>query len=158
MWRATKALACQTRPISGNFVPAQQSASPHVGVGQVKLMGVLDIYYYFIKITFFFALVRAQLKSDLIKDHFIFLGVLYTAAVWFLSYMFMVSSRGPDSVPGRDWAWEIQLSTALNQTRWVTWLAETLLLSTLYFKLMAKFDEGVIFWTLLLLGILVALF
>ena len=36
--------------------------------------------------------------------------------------------------------------------------AETFLLSTLYFWLMAKFDEGVIFWTLLLLGVLVVWF
>ena len=41
---------------------------------------------------------------------------------------------------------------------WVAWLGATFLLATTYFKLLAKFDEGVIFWTLLLLGILVALF
>jgi hypothetical protein len=116
----------------------------------------IAVYYYFIKITFFFALVRAQIKSDLLKDHFLFLGVLYTAAVAFLSYAFLVSWQGQDIVPGR--GWELQLSRAFGQTQWVVWLVETLLLSTLYFKLMAKFDEGVIFWTLLLLGILVALF
>jgi hypothetical protein len=117
-----------------------------------------DIYYYFIKIMFFFSLVRAQIKADLLKDHYVFLGVLYTAAVTFLSYAFFVSWQGQDNVPSRDWAWEIQLARTLSSTRWVAWLGETLLLSTLYFKLMAKFDEGVIFWTLLLLGILVAVF
>jgi hypothetical protein len=113
-------------------------------------------YYYFIKIVFFFALVRAQIKSDLMKDHFLFLGILYTGAVAFLSFAFLVSWQGQDIVPGR--AWEYQLSQALGLTQWKVWLGETLLLSTLYFKLMARFDEGVIFWTLLLLGILVALF
>jgi len=114
------------------------------------------VYYFFIKITFFFSLVRAQIKADLLKDHFLFLGVLYTAAVAFLSYAFLVSWQGQDIVPGR--AWELALSRTLGLTQWVVWLIETLLLSTLYFKLMARFDEGVIFWTLLLLGILVALF
>jgi hypothetical protein len=113
-------------------------------------------YYFFIKIVFFFSLVRAQIKSDLLRDHFLFLAVLYTAAVAFLSYAFLVSWQGQDIVPGR--AWEFQLSKATGQSQWVVWLGETLLLSTIYFKLMAKFDEGVIFWTLLLLGILVVLF
>jgi hypothetical protein len=66
-----------------------------------------------------------------------------------------VSWQGEDIVPGR--AWEAQLSRALNQSQWRVWLGETLVLSTFYFKLMGKFDEGVIFWTLLLLGILVAI-
>ena len=114
------------------------------------------VYYFFIKITFFFSLVRAQIKSDLLRDHFLFLGVLYTAAVAFLSYAFLVSWQGQDIVPGR--VWELQLSQTLGLTQWQVWLGETLLLSSLYFKLMARFDEGVIFWTLLLLGILVALF
>src|SRR5262245_48485342 len=33
------------------------------------------------------------------------------------------------------------------------WMVETLLLYRLYFWLMAKFDDGVIFWTLPLLGL-----
>ena len=52
------------------------------------------IYYYFIKITFFFSLVRAQVKYDLLRDHYLFLGVLYTAAVAFLSLRFLVSWKG----------------------------------------------------------------
>jgi len=119
-------------------------------------MFTLSIYYYFMKILFFFSLVRAQVKSDLLKDHFLFLGALYTAAVAFLSYAFLVSWQGQDIVPGR--VLELRLSQTLGLSQWVVWLIETLVLSALYFKLMAKFDEGVIFWTLLLLGILVALF
>jgi hypothetical protein len=113
-------------------------------------------YYYFIKILFFFALVRAQIKSDLMREHYLFLSMLYTAAVAFLSYSFLVSWQSEDVVPGR--ILEAQLSKLLGPPQWRIWLGETLLLSALYFKLMAKFDEGVIFWTLLLLGILVALF
>jgi hypothetical protein len=113
-------------------------------------------YYFFIKIVFFFSLVRAQIKSELIKDHYLFLSVLYTAGVAFLSYAFLVAPQNQNIVPGR--ALEAQVSQILGLTQWQAWLAETLLLTTLYFKLMAKFDEGVIFWTLLLLGILVVLF
>jgi len=113
-------------------------------------------YYYFIIIVFFFSLVRAQIKSDLMKDHFLFLGILYTGAVAFLSYVFLVSWQGQDIVPGR--AWEFQLSRTLGLSQWKVWLGEKLLVSTIYFKLMARFDEGVIFWTLLLLGVVVAIF
>jgi hypothetical protein len=113
-------------------------------------------YYYFIKIVFFFSLVRAQVKSDLMREHYLFLSILYTGAVAFLSYAFLVSWQGQDIVPGR--VLEAQLSQLVGASQWKVWLGETLILTVVYFKLMAKFDEGVIFWTLLLLGILVALF
>jgi hypothetical protein len=75
------------------------------------------------------------------KDHYVFLGVVYTLGIAFLSYVFLLSYQ-----PAPDYrAWQI-------------WLAKTLVLATLYFWLMAKFDEGVIFWTLLLLGILLVWF
>jgi hypothetical protein len=118
-------------------------------------MTTIFLYYFLIKITFFFSLVRAQVKYDLIKDHWLFLGILYTAAVAFLSLTFLVSWQGQD-FPQR--YLEYQVSQRLGVTLWVAWLLETLVLSTVYFKLMARFDEGVIFWTLLLLGILVAIF
>jgi hypothetical protein len=110
-------------------------------------------YYFFIKIVFFFSLVRAQIKSDLIRDHYFFLAILYTGAVAFLSYVFIVSWQNPNWAP-----WVVQPALSLGITPWQAWLGQTFLLSTLYFWLMAKFDEGVIFWTLLLLGLLVVLF
>lgn len=90
------------------------------------------------------------------REHYLFLAFLYTLAVCFLSYVFLVAPQSEEVVPGR--MLEAQLSVLVSQPQWRVWLVETLLLSALYFKLMAKFDEGVIFWTLLLLGILVALF
>jgi hypothetical protein len=116
-------------------------------------LSIFDTYYYFIKIIFFFSLVRAQIMSDLLREHFLFLGMLYTAAVAFLSYVFIVSWQNPHWAP-----WTIQAGSMLGVSPWVAWLGATFLLATTYFKLLAKFDEGVIFWTLLLLGILVALF
>ncbi len=119
------------------------------------MIETISLYYYLIKITFFYALVRAQFRYDLIKDHYLFLGILYTACVAFLSLCFLVSWAGQD-FPQR--ALEFRVSQTLGITLWQAWLIETLILSTIYFKLMARFDEGVIFWTLLLLGIFVAIF
>jgi hypothetical protein len=118
-------------------------------------MSTIVLYYYLIKIGFFYSLVRSQVKYDLLKDHYLFLGILYTAAVAFLSYAFIISWQG-QSIPDRNL--ELRVSAALGVTPWVAWLGETLVLSTIYFKLMARFDEGVVFWTLLLLGLLVAVF
>ena len=119
------------------------------------MLDMVSLYYFLIKITFFYSLVRAQFKYDLVKDHYLFLGILYTAGVAFLSLCFLVSLQGQD-FPQR--YLEYRVSQALGVTLWVAWLLETLILSTIYFKLMARFDEGVVFWTLLLLGILVAIF
>jgi hypothetical protein len=112
-------------------------------------------YYFFIKFVFFFALVRAQIKSDLIKDHYLFLGIFYTAAVAFLSFALIKSW---EILTWANWNWQIRLAQGLGISNWQCWLGQTFLLSTLYFWLMAKFDEGVIFWTLLLLGLPVVLF
>ena len=96
-------------------------------------------YYMFMKIVWFFSLVRSQIKFDTLTDHWLFLGILYTAGITFLSYVFIMAPQTPPIYPWRNW--EI-------------WLAQTLVLSIIYFWLMAKFVEGgVIFWTLLLLGI-----
>jgi hypothetical protein len=118
----------------------------------------ISIYYFFIKIVFFFSLVRAQIKSDLLRDHFLFLAIIYTAAVAFLSYAFFVSWKG-QIFPDR--YLEVSVSQAVGLswvTPWVAWLGLTLVLSAIYFKLMAKFDEGIVFWTLLLSGMLVVLY
>ena len=113
------------------------------------MLASISIYYFLIKITFFYSLVRAQVKYDLVRDHYLFLGILYTAAVAFLSLCFLVGWKG-QNFPDRQL--ERYVSQMLGITLWQAWLIETLILSTIYFKLMARFDEGVIFWTLLLLG------
>jgi hypothetical protein len=110
-------------------------------------------YYLAMKGVFFFSLVRIQIQFETMKDHWLFLGVLYTLGVAFLSYVFLV---GPMDFP---WPpWQRQVAATIGISPWQSFLAETLLVSTLYFWLMAKFDEGVIFWTLLLLGILLVWF
>jgi hypothetical protein len=94
------------------------------------------IYYYVMKTVFLFSLVRIQVQFETMKDHWLFLGVLYTAGVAFLSFVFIIA---PQEVP--------------DYRSWQIWLAKFFGLSTLYFFLLARFDEGVIFWTVLLLGL-----
>ena len=66
-------------------------------------------YYLVMKAVFFFSLVRIQIKFDTMKDHWLFLGRLYTAAVAFLSYVFLMSWQDFLGRTGsvrwrRDWA------------------------------------------------------
>ena len=116
------------------------------------------VYYFFIKIVFFFSIVRVLVAYEPMHRHTLFLGILYTAAVAFLSYVFIQSMLPRFTM---DRAWELAVADAIGVSRdktWFIWLAETFLLSTVYFKLICKFEEGVVFWTLLLLGFLVVLF
>lgn len=105
-------------------------------------------YFFLLKIVFFFGLVRAQVRYDAIKDHWLFLGLLYTSGVAFLSFVFLVSWQQLAWAP-----WQIRVAGTIGVSPWMAWLGETSLIATLYFRLMARFDEGVIFWTLLLLGV-----
>lgn len=101
----------------------------------------MALYYFFIKILFFFGLVRAQIKHDPLKKHYLFLGTTYTLGVAFLYYVFFLSWQ--DSI---DWR-PVQI-----------WIGITYGLSVLYFYLLYTFEEGVIFWTLLLLGVPLVLY
>ena len=71
-----------------------------------------------------------------------------------ISYVFVVSTRQVDFHA----VWLMQVSRATGLSPWLSWLAATLVLSTLYFKLISKFDEGILFWILLVLGIPLVLF
>lgn len=110
--------------------------------------------YFFLKFMLFFAIVKALVKFETLGDHFLFLGVLYTGLVAFISYVFVVSTRQVEFQAG----WLIQVSRATGLSPWLSWLAATMVLSTLYFKLISKFDEGIVFWILLLLGIPLVIF
>jgi hypothetical protein len=118
------------------------------GLGDDSMFYYLLISCMALRLVFFYSLVRILIKFDTMKDHWFFLGVLFTAATGFLAYMFLWS-----------WAeitwpsWQVQIARNFGIVPWQAYLGEVFLLSTLYFWLMAKFDEGVIFWTLLLLGI-----
>jgi hypothetical protein len=110
--------------------------------------------YYFLKFTIFFSIVKALVRFETLGNHFLSLGILYTSLVAFISYVFILTTQ-PDAFRA-DWVLWIRQQTGLSP--WLSWLAATLGVSTLYFKLLSKFDEGVLFWILLVLGIPLAFF
>ncbi len=112
-------------------------------------------YYFFLKLLLFFSIVKALVKFETLGNHFLFLGVLYTSLIGFISYVFIVS-RAEKNVFDAGWIMRINHITGLSP--WLVWLAATLVLSTLYFKLLSKFAEGMLFWVLLVLGIPLAIF
>ena len=99
------------------------------------------LYYFLIKILFFFGLVRSLIKFDPLKGHALFLATLYTAGVAFISYVFLLAPQ-----PSIDWR------------SWRIWIGATFALSALYFWLLSRFDEGAILWALLIGGCFVVLF
>ena len=110
-------------------------------------------YYLAMKAFFLFSLVRIQIKFETMKDHWLFLGILYTTGVAFLSFIYLMSWQDFPWAPG-----SARLAARIGISPYQAFVGETLVISTLYFWLMAKFDEGVIFWTLLLMGILLVYF
>ncbi len=100
-------------------------------------MMILNAYYIAIKAMFFFSLVHAFVKFDTLQRHWFFIGLLYTAGVALLSWIWFVA-------PGQ-----------IEMRLWEIWLAKTFVIAVVYFKLLERFDEGWIFWTLILLGLLV---
>jgi hypothetical protein len=126
--------------------------APH-SLGDDSMFFYMAGYYLAIKLVFFYSLVRAQIKFDTLKDHWLFLGILFTAATGFLFYTFILSWQ---DFP---WpSWQLKIARNFGILPWQAYLTQVFLLSTLYFWLMSKFDEGVIFWTLLLLGVPFVLF
>ncbi len=99
------------------------------------------IVYFALKFGFFLALVRSFVTYEALHKHFLALSVLYTVVVAGLSYAFLLSWQ-----PVVDWA------------AWGKWLGLTLLISSVYFWLLARYEDGVIFWILLLAGVGVCLF
>lgn len=100
----------------------------------------MELIYYAMKVVLFASIVRALVTAESLQRYTLWLAVFYTAVVAFLSYIFLV---GPQTNPN----WEL----------WQYWLGLNLLLSAFYFKLIARFDEGNLFWVILPLGAVVVL-
>lgn len=100
----------------------------------------MELVYYAMKVVLFASIVRALVTAESLQRYTLWLAGFYTAAVAFLSYIFLV---GPQSNPN----WEL----------WQYWLGLNFLLSAFYFKLIARFDEGRLFWLILPMGALVVL-
>jgi hypothetical protein len=98
-------------------------------------MMIFDVYYIAIKAAFFFGLVHSFVKFENLQRHWLFVALLYTAGVALLSWIWIIA-------PGRQ-----PFET------WRNWLIVTGVLAIVYFKLLERFDEGILFWMLLLAGI-----
>lgn len=101
------------------------------------MFNTIILFYVFLKVMFLYSLVRVQVKFEPMREHYLLFGVMYTGAVAFLSYVFYIS---PQEAP--------------NLRPWEIWLGKVFVMYTVYFWLLSKYDEGVIFWTLLLVGVL----
>jgi hypothetical protein len=92
----------------------------------------VELYYYALKVVLFASIVRALVVSEALHRYTLWMGAIYTAVVALLSYVFLVA---PQASP--------------NWTLWQYWLGLNLLLSTAYFKLLVRFEDGVLFWVIL---------
>ena len=110
--------------------------------------------YFFLKFLLFFSIVKALVRFETLGNHFLFLGILYTSLIAFISYVFVVTTQ-PTAF---HYPWVIRINQSTGLSPWLIWLAATLVLSTVYFKLLNKFAEGALFWVLLILGIPLACF
>jgi hypothetical protein len=103
------------------------------------VQGYLSLIYFGMKFFFLAAIVSSLVKFEPLQRHVFFLSVLYTGAVAFLSYVFLISPG--DAIYWKSWR------------DWQVWLGITFVLSLIYFKLLVRFDEGILFWVVLLLGV-----
>jgi hypothetical protein len=94
------------------------------------------IYYYCIKGAFLAGLVQSFVKFDLLQKHWFFLSLLYTAGLTFLSWVFIMA---PLAAP--DWR------------QWEIWLGMTFVFTAIYLLLLRRFDDGMLFWIVLLGGL-----
>jgi hypothetical protein len=125
------------------------------------------LYYFGLKTAFLFGLVKTFAKFEPLQKHWLFVAFVYTLGVAALSWVFLMA---PQQVP--TWTRSLEVTLGLNVglispkmtqgqaawRAWEIWLVETLALSSLYFGLMAKFSEGLMFWVLLLSGLLLVIF
>lgn len=124
------------------------------------------IYYFALKIAFFFGLVKTFTKFEPLQKHWFFVACLYTVGLAGLSWVFVLA---PQQVPSwRSLEVDLGVNVGLISPRatpaevvwraWQIWLGLTLALSSVYFGLMAKFSEGLLFWVLLISGLILVIF
>jgi hypothetical protein len=92
------------------------------------------LYYLGVKGAFLFGLARSYVSFEPLQKHWLFMSILYTAGIAFLSRVFSV------------------FFTGFTDYKWHIWLLETFVLVIIYFKLLSRFDEGMLFWIIFLFG------
>lgn len=125
--------------------------------------------YLALKIVLFMSILRAFIKFEPLQKYAIFLAVLYTAIVAGLSWVFFIA---PQVSLHRtlEWrGWEMRLvvlllpksqwsAASIGWRAWQLWLVETFLLMVVYLRLLAKFEDGTIYWVILIAGLGLILF
>ncbi len=96
----------------------------------------MEIYYYAMKVMLFASIVSSFVKFEPLQKSSLGLSILYTALVAFLSYVFLIAP-GAEQMRPQDWQ------------RWQYWLAFNLVITWVYFRLLARFEEGFVFWMIL---------
>src|SRR5579863_10105774 len=97
---------------------------------------MFDIYYFGLKGFLLITLVRTFVVHEPMQKHWLFLSILYTALLAALSWVFWLNMH-----PG------------IRPQAWHFWLAESFVLIVIYFKLLARFDQGLLFWVIFLVGL-----
>ncbi|QEH34665.1 hypothetical protein OJF2_32060 [Aquisphaera giovannonii] len=104
------------------------------------MLSFFDVYYVAIKAFFFYGLLTAIVKFENLQKSWLLIALIYAGGAAFLSWVWLVAAG---RVPFPEWQ------------RWALMNAG---ISLVYFRLITWFDEGVLFWTLLLLGMAVVWF
>jgi hypothetical protein len=95
----------------------------------------MALYYYAIKGMFLIGLARSFVKYEPLQNHFLFMALLYTAGI-----------------AGLSWVFRPAIAPQMTQRDWLLGLAKSFVACLVYFRLLARFDEGMIFWLLFLGG------
>lgn len=98
-------------------------------------MLIFDGYYIAIKAAFLYGLIHSFVKFEPLQKSWLFLALLYTAGIALLSWVWLVA-------PGR-----------VETRAWQFWLLQTGILAIIYFKLLERFDDGILFWLLIVAGL-----
>ncbi|GIW86652.1 MAG: hypothetical protein KatS3mg108_0976 [Isosphaeraceae bacterium] len=96
----------------------------------------MELYYYGLKTLLFGSLIRVFIVAEPMRRHVLAMSFLYTLLVAFLSYVFLLSQFEQP-----------------NYRLWQIWLGVNFVMTFIYFKLLTRFDESVLFWFILPLAV-----
>jgi hypothetical protein len=123
------------------------------------------LFYLCLKAGLFACILRAFIKFEPLQTYWLFLAALYTAILAGLSWVFLIAPQsGPGQIVAWPRGWDIRLvmlllpkgwwgPDSIGWRAWQMWLAQTFCLMALYLRLLAKFEEGALFWIILALGL-----
>ncbi len=103
-------------------------------------MMIFDGYYLAIKAAFLYGLVHSFVKFETLQKSWFFIALLYTAGVALISWIWWVA-------PGR-----------VETRAWQVWLLQMGIIAVIYFKLLERFEEGILFWILIVAGMFLVWF